>query len=291
MIKNNTESSSRNVDYELVVLKFGGGLITDKHKLCTPNVKAIYELCCCVKQLLGTGSKYRLILVHGAGSYGHLKAKAWRLAEGRQVGWVSQDPMGLVSQEEAVRAVQADMLDLNAHVLSGLAEHGIQAETYSPRDWAVGTGLEFVGSLNWFFEHLGPTTVPVTHGDVVYMEDGNFGILSGDDLVYRIAAQAAHDRPVHVVFAMTGAPGLMTCPPEESGSSLVKEWHMGDSTSGLKHDKLVDVTGGIQLKLDRSAQLCGLVDNIWLVDGNCPDRILQAVMNCETIGTRILPSN
>lgn len=88
---------------------------------------------------------------------------------------------------------------------------------------------------------------------------------------------------------MTGAPGLMTLPPWESGSELIPEWHPGDPLPGLDHNETIDVTGGIKLKLKAAARMCQRSSsNIWIVDGRFPQRIVNAVENTKTAkGTRI----
>ena len=45
-----------------------------------PELETIDNLVGVVKQCIDTG--LRVIVVHGAGSYGHLRAKYWRLNEG-----------------------------------------------------------------------------------------------------------------------------------------------------------------------------------------------------------------
>ena len=57
---------------DVVVIKFGGGLITNKSQMCTPELETIDNLVGVVKQCIDTG--LRVIVVHGAGSYGHLRA-------------------------------------------------------------------------------------------------------------------------------------------------------------------------------------------------------------------------
>ena len=64
-----------------VVIKWGGGLITFKEQLCTVNIEvidALAEVC--------SKTEKRLVIVHGAGSFGHMKAKKFRLSEGRIAG-------------------------------------------------------------------------------------------------------------------------------------------------------------------------------------------------------------
>ena len=65
---------------ERVVIKLGGGLITEKSKLCTPRKEVIKEIALAINELRSNGIS--MILVHGAGSFGHLKAKSWSLEKG-----------------------------------------------------------------------------------------------------------------------------------------------------------------------------------------------------------------
>ena len=65
---------------EVVLIKFGGGLITNKSQMCTPEIDIIDDLVGVVANCLQQG--LRVIVVHGAGSFGHLRAKHWRLNEG-----------------------------------------------------------------------------------------------------------------------------------------------------------------------------------------------------------------
>ena len=57
-----------------VVIKFGGGLITNKSVMKSPNVENIESLSNMIKELK---QQYNIVIVHGAGSYGHLNAKKY----------------------------------------------------------------------------------------------------------------------------------------------------------------------------------------------------------------------
>jgi isopentenyl phosphate kinase len=269
---------------ELVVIKFGGGLITDKQRLCTARPAVIAGLCEAVSEIVQLG--HRVIVVHGAGSFGHLKAKAWALSEGRKGGgWQPTDGLGLASQQEAVESVKADMDELNSLVVATLQSVGIESQVEKPRDWATGTGPDFRGDVSCL--SVGGERVSVSFGDVVRVEgDCEFGILSGDDIVYRVALELDAD---HVLFAMGGAPGLMTSPPQDSDSELVQTWRAGDSLRSEHHSE-IDVTGGIELKLNRAAAIAEQVTNVYLVDGEEPQRLVEAVKGLSPIGTRILPT-
>ena len=146
-----------------VVIKWGGGLITHKDKLCTVNLDTIRSLA----EVCSKTSK-KLVIVHGAGSFGHLKAKKFRLADGRISG---------LDQDSAVNDVRNDMMRLNSVVVSELRSFGLDVQSYSPHQWAKGTGADFTGKLPL---HHGVTVV---YGDVVDDDAKEFGILSGDDLL------------------------------------------------------------------------------------------------------------
>ena len=64
----------------------------------------------------------KLVIVHGAGSFGHLKAKKYRLAEGRISG---------LNQDSAVIDVRNDMLELNSVVVKELRSFGLDVQSYS----------------------------------------------------------------------------------------------------------------------------------------------------------------
>ncbi|MGB1819203.1 MAG: uridylate kinase, partial [Candidatus Poseidoniaceae archaeon] len=62
---------------DTVVVKWGGGLITNKSVPCTPDLDIMSKLANVLSTYVAEGND--VILVHGAGSYGHLKAKQHRI--------------------------------------------------------------------------------------------------------------------------------------------------------------------------------------------------------------------
>ena len=92
---------------ERVVIKWGGGLITKKDVLKQPHLEIIGSLADQILEcnLLGID----VILVHGAGSFGHLKAKKYRLADGR-LDLPDARILGAMTQDEAILEVRNDML-------------------------------------------------------------------------------------------------------------------------------------------------------------------------------------
>ena len=110
-----------------VVVKWGGGLITQKDAMKTVRHDVLDDLAEQLEACLLQGLD--VVLVHGAGSFGHLKAKTYQLAGGK-----SDDPNlpSDRSQEEAVIDFLNDMLELNEHVLSALTKRDISAVSLPP---------------------------------------------------------------------------------------------------------------------------------------------------------------
>ena len=264
-----------------VVLKLGGGLLTNKKGLCSPNIEAIQQSAKTIGELIFNGCK--IALVHGAGSFGHARAKTWKLSEGR-LDEIFHPEENIRSQLEAVNQVRMDMKKLNQILTNELDSLGVQYKVFHPHEWAQGFGPNFEGEL----EFLDSDVMSIVHGDVVDDEKQGFGILSGDDLMYRIATEWGDVRSC--VFALADCDGIMSHPPENPNSRLIPEWNpkMG---FGSEHDEDHDVTGGIAYKAIRASEISqtnGNKTDVWFVDGRRSERVFDACMGDLTVGTKIL---
>ena len=264
-----------------VVVKLGGGLITDKASLTTLRAPLLNRLAKEIAEAVDAG--IHVLVVHGAGSFGHLRAKAWALAEGRSD---VQGNDGCANQDEAVAMVRADMLALSNHVASALQNAGVVTSTHPPHRWATGNGPHFSGNIG----PLKPsTTVPVTWGDVVPVSGpASFGILSGDDVVHRCAVELPNI--TRVVFAMGGADGVLRRPPHEATEEdLITEWREDSAFEG-HHATEMDVTGGIGLKVERARSIAQHGIETLFVNGEVAGRLQAALIGQPVRGTRFPPA-
>jgi len=260
-----------------VVLKLGGGLITEKARLTTVQSDRLERLATEIANAAQQG--VHVLVVHGAGSFGHLRAKAWGLADGRSN--VQADD-GCSNQDEAVERVRADMMALAEHVTGALHCAGLVTSKHPPHRWAVGTGTDFLGDVS----PLQPSTIiPVTWGDVVPVDGpAEFGILSGDDLVHRCAVELPNI--LRVVFAMGGADGVLRKPPHEAvREDLIEVWHDEAEFVGV-HAADMDVTGGIGLKVQRARSIAAHGIETLFVNGEVEGRLEAALLGRPVRGTR-----
>ena len=259
-----------------VIVKLGGGLITDKSEYKQVRLDRVDAVSAVIRELRNCG--HSVIIVHGAGSFGHLEARKWRLSEGFD-SEISEE------QELAVTRVRSDMDDLNEYVIESLRSYGVESEVLPPRYWATGIGVDFQGDLGSFSRD--PTEpVPITFGDVVATQDHTrFGILSGDHIMVRLGNEIPDVSAC--IFLLGDADGLMDRPPGESGATLLTTWSVDEDFSD-SHNPNVDVTGGIMLKAQCASLIARNVEHVWLLNGTIPERIFDIVSSGRAIGTRVL---
>ena len=258
-----------------VAIKLGGGLISDKSSMKKFNPDAVEKVVDTILSISELGVS--IILVHGAGSFGHLLAKKWKIADGMKTE-ISKD------QTEAVEEIRSDMKELNGLIIDKFEERGLSCIGYPPSEWATGTGAQFMGDIS-VFEREARGEIPVTFGDVVETDDEReFGILSGDDLMFRLSTELD---VTHSIFLIGDAEGVMSGPPSEEGSKLMTHLRSESEMEGT-HNVDIDVTGGIRLKVDRALEISKEVDEVWIIDGRKPNRILELLTSGQTKGTKIL---
>ena len=269
--------------HDCVVIKFGGGLITNKSKLCTPDLLVIDSLVDVVIQCLDSG--LRVIVVHGAGSFGHLRAKHWKLHQGFMEEHNFTPQEDCKTQLQAVNIVRKEMLTLNEIIVKAFEKRGVQTIVRPPHLWARNTGSNFSGDI---LANLGhdDSRVAITFGDVVNCDNGKFGILSGDDLVVRICEEIP--KVQRLIFAIRGVDGILKRPPDQADENdLIPQW--SQNVDFVKfHNTEIDVTGGIGLKASRGAEVAAKGIKVYIVNGEYPDRLYDACIGNETIGTEII---
>ena len=140
-----------------IVIKLGGNLVTDKSSQKTIRREEIDSVSSILAATNDEG--YSLVIVHGAGSFGHLLARRWSIDTGAK-------PEIIEEQRGAVSQIRTDMRELNSEIVSSLARSGLRSEGLPPSDWAEGTGREFAGDLSMFEREL-DDVIPITFGDVV----------------------------------------------------------------------------------------------------------------------------
>jgi isopentenyl phosphate kinase len=146
------------------ILKVGGSVITDKDEGAFEklNRDALKEVCRAISE-----SWDGLIVVHGAGSFGHPHVKKYGL-----------NTLG-------ASKVHLACLRLSEHFCSTLVEFGVAALPIHPMTFYTRTS-DLECNVEYITRALNSGFLPVLHGDVIFGKDG-IEVLSGDDIVIHLA--------------------------------------------------------------------------------------------------------
>ncbi len=218
---------------DITILKIGGSIITDKD---ADNGIANYDE---IKRIAGEISKHhgKLIIVHGAGSFGHPQAKKYELTE-------KFDAKGALITHESVKI-------LNYIVVESLANAGVNAIGIHPMSNTISENGRIAQMfLKNIHLMLGNGFVPVLHGDVVMDTKLGTSILSGDQIVPYLAVQLGGAR----IGIGSAKDGVLN--DEGDTIQTITSLNFKDIKQYIGGSESTDVTGGMFGKVVELLQLC-----------------------------------
>ncbi|HUZ79865.1 MAG TPA: isopentenyl phosphate kinase [Thermoplasmata archaeon] len=237
----------------IVVVKLGGSVITRKREIEKLRAKVLARLA----GELASITDRRLIVLHGAGGFGHRTAARFGL---------NRPPAPGVAPRERARGaaiVSAEVRRLHLAVLRALVEAGA-----SP--WSIPIAhhvLQHEGrvervDLAPFAATLARGHMPVSFGDVVPDSAWGFSILSADTIALEIA-RAIH--PERVVF-VSDVEGILG--PIDGGRRAVLPAITAESIATLAPPSgAPDVTGGIRAKSNVALQIAEAGSDAGIISG------------------------
>jgi isopentenyl phosphate kinase len=240
------------------VLKLGGSVITDKDRRETLDDDALSVAADAVAEV-GVDD---LVLVHGAGSFGHHYAEKHGVS-------VTE---GTTDAGPALE-IHGSMTTLNRFVLARLHDRDVPALPVHPLSAGARdeeSALDF--PLSTVRTMVGEGFVPVSHGDVIAQEGSGATIISGDELVVRFATGLDADR----VGLCSTVDGVY----DADGDVIDRIEAFDDVADALGGSDATDVTGGMAGKVRT------------LLDPDAPAFVfgaddLAAFLRGEDVGTRI----
>lgn len=272
---------------ELVLLKLGGSVITNKKQPFTAREGVIRRLGQEIRKALDDRPDLRLVLGHGSGSFGHVVAQMYSTHKG---------VFGISGQllEEGWRGyveTSAAAARLNRLVANLLLEEGVPVVSFQPSASARCHKGELMYLDTYPMKQvLAGGLVPLVYGDVAVDAVQGFTIVSTEQIFDNIAREL---QPVRIVLAgivdgvYDGDP--ITNPDASRFEEITLDnWPEVEDALGGSHG--TDVTGGMFSKVRDMYHLVLAQPplQVHIVSGEVPGRVSSALSGSGTgIGTLI----
>ena len=170
---------------DLIFLKLGGSLITDKTVPFTPRTEKIAEIASEIAEARRTHPELSLLLGHGSGSFGHTAGRKYGTRQGVRTA----------EEWSGFAEVWYQASELNRHVMSALTSAGIAAVALAPVASVIARdGKVTRWDLEPLLRALQGGILPVIYGDVVFDEVRGGTILSTEDLFGHLARKLTPNR-------------------------------------------------------------------------------------------------
>jgi isopentenyl phosphate kinase len=251
---------------ETIILKLGGSVITNKN--AEEGVVREEALLQISREISRYGGK--MIIVHGAGSFGHTYAKKYGLDQ-------QFDSEGVIVTHESVKK-------LAAIVVGSLNHFGVRAVAVHPMCCTICKSgrIEsmYLDNIKIMLER---GFVPVLHGDVAMDTELGACILSGDQIVPYLAKKLFVTR-LGLGSAEEGVLGIDGKPVPEITPRNFEEFR-----SCIGASESTDVTGGMfgkvceLLELSKTSCITSYIFNARKADN------VYRFLSGESIGTKISP--
>ena len=253
----------------LVVIKLGGGLITDKTIPLTTRPQFIELFASELKSLRENHKNTGFLVGNGAGSFGHFAAHKYGLRQGAKD---ANQFYGMCLAHNGVH-------QLNNLVVASLNNKNIPAFAASPSLLFTSRNSEInTQHLEPILHLLGNNCVPVLHGDTICDSILGTKVFSTEQaLMACIQVLKNHYKKITVIYLLV-TNGVL----DKNGKTIaqLKPTDQIFIHSDLRHD----VTGGITGKITSARQAAALVDSVYLLDGTVPNQMQQALTS-GAVGT------
>lgn len=234
---------------ERIILKIGGSVITEKdHHPPEINGAAMTRIAQEIKKSQSR-KEFQLIVVHGAGSFGHQLVTHYNINEGVQT---DEQVKGFVE-------THASVSQLNFRFVNILKENQLLAFPIHPSSCVVQENKSLKTFDTYIIQQLlqlHPSIIPVLYGDMVIDTKLGASVVSGDALAPFLAEALSADR----LLLGTDVGGIFTTDPnkDESSATLIPEINNENYDRVLTEvgtSSTVDVTEGMKGKLKKLREL------------------------------------
>jgi isopentenyl phosphate kinase len=242
----------------MILIKLGGSIITNKGKPQSARRKTIDNILKQIKKI-----NEPMILVHGGGSYGHY----WSMKYSMHTKPARYSLKGL-------SVVKNSMIELDKIILNSATKNKLNTYSLPPTDFMSGN-KPIKNKVQKIGEIAKSGLVPITYGDALWYGQKKSYILSGDVIMTTIGKIL---KPRLSIFVLD-VDGVYS---DTKSKKLIYDLKKEKPT--ISKNKM-DVTGGMTRKITEAAKMSKSGLKVFFVNGNKPQRIVDAVSGKKFEGT------
>lgn len=260
---------------ELILIKLGGSVITDKGREFTPKQKNILRL---AKEIREAKNKYlgKIIVGHGGGSFPHTPASKYQTKK----GLINKDSViGAALVEDAARK-------LNMIVVSNFLSQKLPAFTFSPSSFLISDTLVCSKSyLDPIKKALEVGILPVVYGDVVMDKKLGVTIFSTEKILSVLVKALKEEYKIRMIY-VTNVDGVY----DEKGKTIpeISTKNFNALKTAIIGSRGIDVTGGMLHKVEEALILAKRYKTrTTIINGERRGNLKKAILGKETTSTLV----
>jgi isopentenyl phosphate kinase len=248
--------------HNLILIKLGGSVITFKEKPLAANFEAIRSISYALASV-----KIPIILIHGGGSFGHY----WSVKYNMHSKPDQYDSHGISIVHESMIAL--NQIIVNYMIKVGMNPYMILPSVFTSGRKPIAKKIKELKSI------VESSVIPITFGDVIYIENKMYSILSGDALMSILSKIL---RPSKVIFTLN-VDGIYK---DMGKREIIKE--LKNNNNSINFSKVIqDVTGGMRRKVTEALKISDIGIDVLMVNGLKPERIINAITGTDFEGTLV----
>ncbi len=266
---------------ELILVKFGGSVITDKSKPFTEDMSTIKRLAKEIHEARQE-KKFKLIIGHGGGSYPHTYAAEFRTNE------------GVINERsyEGIAKVQNSASMLNRIIIEELINAGENAVSINPSSCTiVENGIIKKMYLEPLEKLLDFNMLPVPYGDVCVDLKRGCATVSTEIILSYIARELRKKYKVSRILLCGRVDGVFTDNPDKNPDTklipVITQKNIKKIENDLKGSSSTDVTGGMMHKVKMMLELTDLGIESEIINAKKPGILKRSLLGERGLGTTI----
>lgn len=262
----------------MIILKLGGSVLTNKNSLSAEiNEDNLIRLSSEVRKFLD-GNDEDLVIVHGAGSFGHPLAKEYGIGESFRSSEYLNKRMGFVKIQNEVKRL--NFLVCREFINEDIPVIAIPASTII----TASNKRISQANLDKFRQYLEKGYVPIIYGDVVLDDELEMAVISGDQIIQYLAVNLNADK----VILGTDVDGIYNKNPKiHKDAFLYDKFSSFDDLEVFEDNIDIDVTGGMVGKIKELLYLADSGINSIIINANIENNIYKALEQEKVTGTII----